>query len=821
MLALTPVSVPAQTKTSLEGRPLSVAVRPRDGSYAISTRDLARPVLLAGVAAKIDHRWVRSSAYPLHNVTESAFKGELGPGRQLTVIHSGLPGSADLICTLRLYDGLRFGDVEVSVRNSTGKGLTVQAVRSVEAMGQSPLDLGGADAADRVLSDSFSEDRPELKIYDLAQAPGGAHRGVGSQLIYNRQSGQSLFLGALTSRRFLTILRLQVDKTPAGEPRVSSYAVESTGTTEIMRGESLREAPPEDQIELSLPLAAGESISSERLMFASGSDYHADLDSYGEAVRLLHHARVSAPSPIGWWSWTAYYFGLAEATALTNARWLSEHLRALGYEYFHLDEGYQYARGEYTTPDAAQFPHGMLPLSREVARSGLKLGVWTAPFEVSARSWVYENHRDWLVHNGQGKPIQIGYVSEHVEPIYVLDATHPGAQNYLTQTYKTLVNEWGVRYIKLDFMDDCAIEGDRYRPHTTALEAQRIGLKVIREAVGEDVLLDKDGSPMLNPVGYVDTGRVSVDTGHSFLASKAAAPGIAARYYMNRRFFINDPDAFSVSRQVIPDRSWHNAKQPLTLDEAEVAITLAALSGGMFELGDDLPTLGADPDRLALVENRELLKMARLSQAAVPLDLMTFRSEDEQPSLFLLQESPRQAVLALFNWTEQVRSHQLTLSRLKLVAGGRYRASDVFDPDKLVSIRGGSISLANQPPHSVRLIKLINTSVAAVPPSVVAEVPGEAGVAQPVAMSARTTAYHDPVVAYRWSFGDGTTAEGAATTHSYTRTGRYTVRLAAEGVDGLSAVKTFSIVISGTIDTRFHPNRNRRFAPGDLQVARP
>ena len=83
--------------------------------------------------------------------------------------------------------------------------------------------------------------------------------------------------------------------------------------------------------------------------------------------------------------------------------------------------------------------------------------------------------------------------------IYVLDTTNPGAQEYLRQTYRTLVREWGVRFIKLDFMDSSAIEGFMYRPNTTALEALRIGLQIIRDAVGEDVILDKDGSPMLTP----------------------------------------------------------------------------------------------------------------------------------------------------------------------------------------------------------------------------------------------------------------------------------------------------------------------------------
>jgi len=254
-------------------------------------------------------------------------------------------------------------------------------------------------------------------------------------------------------------------------------------------------------------------------------------------------------------------------------------------------------------------------------------------FEVSERAWVYQHHPDWLIHNAQGKPIPAGWVSRKQDQLYMLDCTNPGAQKYLYQTYSTLAHVWGIRYIKLDFMDDSAIEGYYYRPHTTALEAQRIGLGIIRKAVGDHVMLDKDGSAMLNPVGYVDFGRISQDTGHTFSASREAAPGIAARYYMNRNYFVADPDAFSVSEQTITDQSWHNSRHPLTLDEAKVSIALAAVTGGMYEIGDDLPILGSEPARLALVENQDLIDMARLGRSSNPVDLMSYLPEDEQPSM--------------------------------------------------------------------------------------------------------------------------------------------------------------------------------------------
>ena len=199
------------------------------------------------------------------------------------------------------------------------------------------------------------------------------------------------------------------------------------------------------------------------------------------------------------------------------------------------------------------------------------------PFEVTTRAWVYENHKDWLVHDADGQPFSIGTVSTLGEPIFALDTTNPAAQDYLRMTYRTLTREWGVRYIKLDFMDTSAVEGYHYRPNTTALEAQRLGLEIIRQAVGEDVILDKDGSPMLTPVGLVEAGRTSADTRHTFKTTQIVAPGIAARFYMNRNFYMTDPDAFNVTAAA-PQSSTARRCLPVNLEEAQASISSFPLS---------------------------------------------------------------------------------------------------------------------------------------------------------------------------------------------------------------------------------------------------
>jgi alpha-galactosidase len=581
------------------------------------------------------------------------------------------------------------------------------------------------------------------------------------------------------------------------------------GTTEIQKEYDLRNGPAENQLEINLPIEPGNTFVSERLMLEAGSDYHSQLLAYGAAIRKLHHARVPAQTPIGWWSWTAYYGAINEGETLANADWQAAHLKALGYNFFQVDEGYQYARGEYVTANATQFPNGMRVVGHHVTGDGLVFGVWTAPFEVTSRAWVYEHHKDWLVHNAKGEPINTGQVwRQKSDLIYALDTTNPGAQEYLRATYRTLVREWGVRFIKLDFMDTSAIEGFMYRPNTTALEALRIGLQVIRDAVGDDVILDKDGSPMLTPVGLVDTGRTSADTAHSFEGTRTAAAGIAARFYMHRNFFLDDPDAFNTLAESFSEHT--RASATYLLSAAQASIALSAVSGGMYEIGDDMLVLGSQKDRLALVENQDLLNMAKLGRASTPVDLMTYEPEDEQPSIFFLRESPHQAILTIFNWTKLPRSRTLKLVDFGLPSDHSFTALDVLSQDAAVPL-GSAVRIENQAPESVRVIKIIDNNVPPGAPTVTANVPSVANAGETFPLLAQTESAGVPAVNYLWDFGDGTSANGPAAYHTYTSAANFVIHLTVQGIDGVPAVQSFPIKTTGNL--RAYPNLldNRRF----------
>src|SRR5205823_6239467 len=127
--------------------------------------------------------------------------------------------------------------------------------------------------------------------------------------------------------------------------------------------------------------------------------------------------------------------------------------------------------------------------------------------------------------------------------------------------------------------------------------------------------------------------------------------------------------------------------------------------------------------------------------------------------------SKRQSIVTIFNWTEKPRQHQLQLSELGLPSA--IQIFDLLDDKTPFQQEAASISLSLAP-RSVRMFKIIDSSVPAAAPQVNAQIPEHASVGQPTAFSAETEANSVPAIDYRWDFGDGTSASGASVQHTFT-----------------------------------------------------
>jgi hypothetical protein len=200
--------------------------------------------------------------------------------------------------------------------------------------------------------------------------------------------------------------------------------------------------------------------------------------------------------------------------------------------------------------------------------------------------------------------------------------------------------------------------------------------------------------------------------------------------------------------------------------------------------------------------------MVRLGKAAVPQDLMTYADSDRQPSIFFLKESPRQSILAVFNWTEHATQHVIPLASLGLPAGGAYRTSDVLRPQRPSPFSAGALHV-DLAAHSVRVLKIVDGHQPAVLPVLAIQCAESAVSGQSVACTAAARGAQ-PVLAYRWSFGDGTSVNGSSAMHTWTEPGSYHIQLEATTLDGSHATQQADIRISGHLPSTFTPAKIRR-----------
>jgi alpha-galactosidase len=181
---------------------------------------------------------------------------------------------------------------------------------------------------------------------------------------------------------------------------------------------------------------------------------------------------------------------------------------------------------------------GVPSLADLVARirdRGRRAGIWVAPFLVGRETALAQEHPDWLVGDA-GR--------NWGQALLGLDLTHPDVRDYLAESVRSLV-DLGVDYFKLDFVYGGALPGRRHED-VSPVAAYRSGLRLIREAAGEDAYLVGCGAPVLPSVGLLDAMRVSPDTFHEGGEDGShglrGRPSLVSRAWQQGRFWVNDSD---------------------------------------------------------------------------------------------------------------------------------------------------------------------------------------------------------------------------------------------------------------------------------------
>ncbi len=407
-----------------------------------------------------------------------------------------------------------------------------------------------------------------------------------------------------------------------------------------------------------LELRPGQAWSLEELTFRSGPDRAALLAALAERLGVNHAPLAGGVPPAGWCSWYCFGPRVTAEQVLANLETIRSDLPGL--RYVQIDDGYQPAMGDWLLRGPA-FGGDLRSVLDAIRARGFEPAVWVAPFIAEPGSRLFRDHPDWFVRDERGAPLasdRVTFGGWRRGPWYALDGTHAEAQAHLEHLFRTMRQEWGCTYFKLDATFWGAIHGGRFHDReATRIEAYRRGMEAVRRGAGDAFLLGCN-HPIWPSLGLVHGSRSSNDVKRSWARVRGTARENLMRSWQHGRLWWNDPDAAVLSGGLSPDERLFHA-------------TALFATGGMVLSGDDLTVAGPDV-------------RAKL-RALLPPSGAAARFTDESFTVGTV-DLPGKRAVCLLNWDEAPRTLSFQLP-------GPHRIVDLWAGQSHPGLEAGRITV--------------------------------------------------------------------------------------------------------------------------------
>ena len=414
-----------------------------------------------------------------------------------------------------------------------------------------------------------------------------------------------------------------------------------------------------------LPLAPHTRIKGETFAVGFFDDIHQGLEDYADAIARNYRIELP-PTPAGYCTWYSRPHGGAsdQQHMAEMAEFCAEHLKPFGFEVLQIDDKWQISGRDFTThKPQGPYPDGMKKTAQKIASAGLTSGLWLIPFGWDHTRDIFREHQDWFVHReADGSPYEVHWAGT------CMDMTHPEARAFLQGVLRRITHQWGYKYLKIDglwtgmavkilypeptYRDDNLGDAVFHNPDKTNVEAYRDGLRLLRDAAGDDVYvlgcnIAQNMRTLGGSMGLVDGMRVGRDIGADWKRIIPCVEMGSRLYFLHDRVWHNDPDCLML-------------REPMTLEQARAWGSWIGISGQLNMVSEWLPGLPAE--RLDIVKRT----MPNHGLCARPVDLF----ESEVPRVWHLKADEgrnRQDVVGLFNWDAQNPTDvRANLERLQL-----------------------------------------------------------------------------------------------------------------------------------------------------------
>src|SRR5205823_2503428 len=202
---------------------------------------------------------------------------------------------------------------------------------------------------------------------------------------------------------------------------------------------------------------------------SSGRDRGRLLAELGDRLATHHPPPLLSTSsgqgtrqpPTGWCSWYCFGPRVTAQQVLDNLDVIATRFPSL--RYVQIDDGYQSAMGDWLASGNA-FGGNVRTVLQQIRQRGLEPAIWVAPFVAEAESAIFKEHPDWFIADGDGRPLRsdrVTFGGWRRGPWYAFDGTHPAVQDHFEHLFRTMREEWGCTYFKLDANFWGAMHGGR------------------------------------------------------------------------------------------------------------------------------------------------------------------------------------------------------------------------------------------------------------------------------------------------------------------------------------------------------------------------
>ena len=327
-----------------------------------------------------------------------------------------------------------------------------------------------------------------------------------------------------------------------------------------------------------------------------------------EIYNSLHFEKIShlGKTPGGWESWYNHYSKINEELILKDLDALTktENIISLGQfssRIFQIDDGWEIALGDWQ-PRKDRFPNGLNSLAQKIEEKEFIPGLWIAPFIIDSRSKTAAEHPDWLLRNEKKELVVAGYNplwGKHGN-FYCLDLSNDQVIKHLDNLMETVIEQWGFRYIKLDFMYAGMLYGN-YLNSTASYKIYNRAIATLtsrtKTRTGKPVAYLGCGLPFELSFKYTPLSRIGCDTYEHWqnkLARMLNWNGRNEAYLnlkdtlghalWNNSVFANDPDVIFVRTK----------NCTLSAEEKLLIAKINTLFGSQFMYSDDPENLGPE-----------------------------------------------------------------------------------------------------------------------------------------------------------------------------------------------------------------------------------